>query len=301
MLTPLADRDAIDVEGLQRLVERMLAGGVSGLFLLGTTGEGPSLSYHLRRELVDRVCRLVDGRVPVLVGVTDTSFVESVNLAEEAVEAGAQAVVLAAPFYYPAGQQELLGYVRRIAAAMPLPVLLYNMPSHTKIAFQVDTVRRLLEVPNIVGLKDSSAEMIYFHRLLEVTGGRPDFSLLMGPEELLGEAILSGAHGGVAGGANLAPELYVGLYRAAARGDLECVRQLHARVMQLAQAIYSVATGGAGVTRGLKTALWCLGVCSDRPAEPFDRLGPERRETIRRRLAALEQEVLGRQVESPCE
>src|SRR6188472_4289312 len=93
IITPLIDRDTLDVAGLERLVEHMLAGGVHGIFALGTTGEAPSLSYRLRREMVERTCKLVGGRVPVLVGITDTSFVESVQLAQHAAAQGAKAVV----------------------------------------------------------------------------------------------------------------------------------------------------------------------------------------------------------------
>ena len=154
--------------------------------------------------------------MPVLVGVTDTSFVETVNLAAHAADAGAQAVVLAAPYYFPAGQPELLEYLEDIAGELPLPVFLYNMPSHTKLIFEPETVRRALDMPNIVGMKDSSAQMIYFHKLARsLAAERPDLSLLVGPEELLGEAVLLGRHGGVCGGANLFPRLYVELYEAA--------------------------------------------------------------------------------------
>src|SRR5947209_4451137 len=97
MVTPLRDRDALDVAGLERLVEHLLAGGVHGIFILGSTGEGPSLSHRLRQELIQRTCRLVAGRAPVMVGITDPAFVESVNLARAAAEAGAQALVLSAP------------------------------------------------------------------------------------------------------------------------------------------------------------------------------------------------------------
>ena len=97
LVTPLRDRDELDVPGLEKLVEHVLSGGVAGLFILGTTGEGPSLSYRLRGELVARVCRQVSGRVPVLVGITDTAFAESVNLARTAEKCGADAVVVAPP------------------------------------------------------------------------------------------------------------------------------------------------------------------------------------------------------------
>ena len=103
MVTPLLDRDTLDVAGLERLIEHILAGGVHGLFILGTTGETPSLSHRLRHELIERVCAQVRGRVPVLVGITDTSFVESVELGRKAAQVGAQALVLAPPYYFPAG------------------------------------------------------------------------------------------------------------------------------------------------------------------------------------------------------
>jgi len=94
LVTPLIDRDQLDIPGMKRLVEHVLGGGVHGLFILGTTGEAPSLSYHLRRQWIDMVCELVAGRVPVLVGITDTSFFESFSLAKYASQAGANAVVL---------------------------------------------------------------------------------------------------------------------------------------------------------------------------------------------------------------
>src|SRR5947209_3616044 len=103
LVTPLVDRDTLDYAGLQRLVKHVVGGGVHGIFLLGTTGEAPSLSYRLRRELITRVCELVEKRVPILVGITDTAFVESVALANHAAQAGASAVVLSTPYYFPAG------------------------------------------------------------------------------------------------------------------------------------------------------------------------------------------------------
>lgn len=121
LITPLSNRDRIDYAGLERLVVHVLCGGVNGHFVLGTTGEGPSLSYRLRRELIERVCRLVQERVPVFVGFTDTSFIESVDLAQTAVASGAAGVVLAAPYYFPVGQTELAGYVRICDGGMTEP------------------------------------------------------------------------------------------------------------------------------------------------------------------------------------
>ena len=287
MITPLADCDAVDQPGLERLVEHILAGGVHGLFILGTTGEGPSLSHALRHKLVEYVCDQVAGRAPVLVGVTDTSFIESVELAEHAYGAGAQAVVAAPPYYLPVGQPELLDYFTKLAGAVPLPLLLYNMPSCTKVAFDVDTVLACSRQENIIGLKDSSGDLDYFRSVRAAVARRPDFTLLVGPEELLAESVKLGSHGGISGGANLWPRLYVDLYEAAAAGDEERIARLHATVMQISNSIYKVGQHDSRIIKGIKASLNCLGVCSDEMAAPFQRFAEPEKERIRRHVAEL--------------
>jgi 2-dehydro-3-deoxy-D-pentonate aldolase len=283
MVTPLCDRDTLDVAGLERLIEHILAGGVHGLFILGTTGEGPSLSYRLRRELVERTCRQVAGRVPVLVGITDTAFVESVGLAQHAAQVGAEALVLAPPPYFPAGQSELREYVEHLTAALPLPLYLYNMPMMTKVIFAPQTIHRLLDQQRIIGVKDSSGDLAYFAQVLALARQRPDWSVLIGPEHLLAEAVARGGHGGVSGGANLCPRLFVDLYEAARRGDTASVAQLQEKVVKLGR-IYQVGRHASAVIKGLKCALSLLGICDDFLAEPFYRFDAQKRETVRQLL-----------------
>lgn len=281
LVTPLLGRDELDTEGLEKLIEHILNGGVHGLFVLGTTGEAPGLSYRLRRELIERTCRQVAGRVPVVVGITDTSFVESVNLACFSADSGASAVVLAPPYYFPAGQPELLEYIEHLVPELPLPLVLYNMPSHTKLVFAPDTVRRAMDIPEVIGLKDSSANMVYFHRLQLFLKERPDFALLVGPEELLGETVLLGGDGGVSGGANLFPRLYVRLYEAAVTGDRVRVEELHELVMQISSTIYSVGHYGSSFLKGIKCSLALEGICSDFIAEPFHRFKNSEKNQVR--------------------
>ena len=295
MVTPLTARDTLDIHGLERLIEHILGGGVQGLFILGTTGEAPSLSYKLRGELINRVCQLVRGRVPVLVGITDTAFVESVNLARAAAEAGAEALVLAPPYYFPAGQTELLEYLQHIAPELPLPVFLYNMPANTKLVFEPETVRRAMEIPNLVGLKDSSGNMIYFHHLIGLLTHRADWTLLIGPEQLLAEAVLAGGHGGICGGANICPRLYVELYQAAMAAQIEQVARLHRQVMRVAKGIYQVGRHNSAVIKGIKCALACLGICDDFMAEPFHRFRTDQRVQLTQHL-----QDLGITREHPC-
>ena len=288
IITPLRSRDELDITGLERLIEHVLAGGVHGIFVLGTTGEAPSLSYRLRRELIERTCRQVAGRVPVLVGITDTAFVEAVHLSQFAAEAGARALVLAPPYYFPNSQPELLEYVQHLAPELPLPLFLYNMPTHTKTIFEVETVRRAMDIPNIIGLKDSSANMVYFHQLIRLLPERPEWSLLIGPEELLAESVLLGGHGGVCGGANLRPRLYVDLYEAARARDFERAATLHAEVIHVSTTLYRVGRHSSAIIKGLKCALRELGICDDFMAEPFHRFREEERERVRKVLAELQ-------------
>ena len=288
MVTPLLDNDHLDVEGLERLVGRILSGGVHGLFLLGTTGEAPDLPYDVRRELVRRTSELVAGRVPILVGVTDTIFTESLKMAEFAKDCGAAGLVAAPPYYFAAGQPELIDYYTRLADAVPLPLYLYNMPSQVKVMIEVNTVVELAKHPNIVGLKDSSGNIGYFNACRYQLRNRSDFAILMGPEEAMGEAVLMGADGGVAGGANLFPKTFVDLYEAAVAKDVDRVRALQERVMRVSSLIYGIGHHNSSFVKGVKCALSLLGVCSDTLAAPREPFNVADRELVRQRLVELE-------------
>jgi dihydrodipicolinate synthase/N-acetylneuraminate lyase len=268
MVTPLLDRDTLDVAGLEKLIEHVIAGGVHGLFVLGTTGEAPSLSYRLRRELISRTCAQAGDRVPVLVGITDTAFVEAVNLAGCAAQAGAKAVVTSAPYYFPPGQPELLEFIERLVPEMPLPLFLYNIPSMTKARFEPDTLREVLGMEKIIGVKDSSGDLTYFTDVVELARARPDWSVLIGPEHLLVEAIKRGGHGGVNGGSLVQPALFAEIYEASSAADWGRLVDLQARLLQLGK-IYEVGHHASAVIKGLKCSLSLMGICRDAMAEPF--------------------------------
>ena len=287
VVTPLLDRDTLDVAGLERVLEHILTGGVSGLFLLGTTGEAQGLSYRLRREVIERACRQVAGRVPVLVGITDTAFVESVGLARLAADSGADAVVIAPPYYLPLGQPELQEYLDHLIADLPLPLFLYNFPALTKITIEPETVRRAMDHPRVVGIKDSSGSMMYFKHLTGLAKSRTDWTVLIGPEELLADAVFAGGHGGVNGGANVFPRLYTELHRAAAAGDLARTRDLQDRVLRISAALYTVGRHPSAIVKGLKCALSCLGLCGDAMAEPFHHFCATERQRVEQVLPEL--------------
>lgn len=292
LVTPLLDNDTLDVEGLERLINRVIDGGVHGLFILGTTGEFASLSYKLREELIKLTVTFVDGRVPVLVGISDSAFTESLNLANKAAHYGADAVVITPPYYFEASQPELLEYLTRIMKHMPLPLFIYNMPVHTKVTFAPETVRLAADIPGIIGMKDSSANLSYFNRINYLLKDRPDFTFMVGPEELTSQFVLMGGHGGVNGGANMFPKLYVDLFNASVEKDFDKILPLQEKVMHISSAIYNVGKYGSSYLKGLKCALSVLGVCSDFMAEPFHKFNTPERNEIIKALEAINYKVL---------
>ncbi len=202
-------------------------------------------------------------------------------------ECGASAVVSAPPYYFAPGQPELAEFYEDLIPQLPLPIFLYNMPSHTKVNFAPATIQCIARNPQVVGFKDSSANAVYFQSVMYAMKDRPDFAMLVGPEEITAECVLLGGHGGINGGANMFPELYVDLYNAALARDMETVSRLQPLVMQISSSIYTVGQHGSSYLKGLKCALSLLGVCDDFVAAPFHRFNAPEREKIRKALEAL--------------
>ncbi len=287
LVTPLLDNDNLDIEGLERLIEHVIAGGVHGVFILGTTGEAQSLSYKLRVEMIKQTSHLLKGRAPLLVGISDTSISDSLSLSQAASEAGADAVVSAPPYYYATGQPELVEFYEALIAKLELPLYLYNMPTHTKVTFSVETIKRLAENEKVIGFKDSSANGAYLQSVIFAMRHRKDFSIFVGPEEMTAESVMMGASGGVNGGANLFPKLYVDLYNAAKAMDIEQVRLLQQKVMQVCATIYSNGKYGSSYLKGLKAGLSILGICSDFLASPFNKFDDIHKENIRKAIVEI--------------
>ena len=288
LVTPLINNETLDVESLERLIEHLIEGGVHGLFVLGTTGEEQSLSYDVRKQMIKEACRINRGRLPLLACITDTSIEESVRLARKAADYGADGVVSAPPYYFATGQPELAQFYEELVPQLPLPVFLYNMPSHVKVSFAPDTVARIARNEQVVGFKDSSANTVYFQSVMYKMQQRPDFAMLVGPEEITGECVLLGAQGGINGGANMFPELYVAMYDAASARDINRVLDLQQLIMQISTTIYTVGKHGSSYLKGLKCALSLLGIINDDfVASPFYKFETPERDKIRQALDAL--------------
>ena len=162
------------------------------------------------------------------------------------------------------------------------------MPSHVKVSFAPDTVARIAKNEQVVGFKDSSANAVYFQSVMYKMQHRKDFAMLVGPEEITGECVLLGAQGGINGGANMFPELYVAMYDAASARDINRVLDLQQLIMQISTTIYTVGKHGSSYLKGLKCALSLLGIINDDfVASPFYKFEAPEREKIRQALDAL--------------
>ena len=287
LVTPLLENKALDSMGLNNLIEYLLEGGVHGIFLLGTNGEGPSLGYGLRKQLVSEACEIVQGRVPVLVGITDTSFEAALEIAHHSKEAGADALVVAPPFYFPISEQEMIEYLGELAPLLPLPFLLYNIPSCTKLHLGVDAVRKAKNL-GAIGVKDSSGDIASLHEIIEEFKNEPDFSVIVGNELFLSDTIVRGAHGAVAGGANFFPRLFVELYDACLKKDANGIDELSNQVLKIDETIYNVENSPTRSMKAIKCALSIMGICGDHMAPPLGQLDTAQRTKVRNHLQAFD-------------
>ena len=280
MITPLTENGELDKKGLENLINHLISGGVHGIFILGTNGEAPSLSYALRKELITETCNLVAKRIPILVGITDTSFEGSIEIAEHSKEAGADAVVIAPPYYMPISQTEMVEYLEYLVPKLPLPFMMYNMPSCTKMHMTIDTIKRSKEL-GAIGVKDSSGDVGYFYSLIEEFKDSPEFSLITGTEMFLPETIIYGGHGAVAGGANFYPRLFVDLYDASVANDSETIAKLREKVMKIYKTVYTIGKYTSRYTKATKTSLSVMGICEDNMAFPLRKFEAEERQKIK--------------------
>jgi len=259
LVTPLSRDEEVDTAAAAKVVEHVLAGGVHGVFILGTMGEGAALDDARREAMARAAAKAVAGRVPLIAGVIEMSTSRAVATARVLARTGVDALVVMAPCYFRhPDQAELLAHFRAVVEATDLPVVIYDNPHATKNALSVESVLALAEHPRVVALKDSTGDISHFAQLARRFAGG-DFALFQGNETQLDAAMLLGARGLVVGMANLTPGLVVELYECGRRGDREHAGQLQERLLRLQQGLYYLRPNG--FLQGMKTALSLLGLC----------------------------------------
>lgn len=286
LVTPLKNYGRIDHHGLKNLLEYLLSGGVHGIFILGTTGEGPSLSIQVRKELIRETGKILNHRIPFLVGITDTSIEASIELCQYAAEHGADAVVVAPPYYFPLNSSEVIHYFRKLKPELPLPFYLYNIPSHTKISLTLETIQEIKDI-GASGVKDSSGDLLFLQTVIERFKEDQEFSVFTGTELFLPETLMAGGHGAIAGGANIFPELFVRFYEASLNNDLSTINHLREKVLQLYTNLYKVSNSPSGVTLGIKCTLEIMGFIEGNYAPPLVNLTRDQKARIKAYISRI--------------
>lgn len=285
VVTPLTKDGKLDKESYKRHLERMIAAGVDGLFVLGSSSEVAFLTDQMRREVLKTAVEIVDHRVPVLGGCIDTETMRVIEHAKEAKELGVDAIVATAPFYALGGLAEIERHFRLIHQAIDLPLFAYDIPVCVHVKLPVDLIIRLGKDGVLSGVKDSSGDDVSFRFLCQENRdyGHP-LTLLTGHEVVVDGAYMSGADGCVPGLGNVDPEGYVRQWRAYQNGDWETVRKEQdylARLMRITAVPSGIQGYGAGVG-GFKTALQLLGVFNtNQVTEPVKALEEENVERVR--------------------
>jgi 4-hydroxy-tetrahydrodipicolinate synthase len=233
IVTPMQEGGALDLAALDRLIEFHVANGTSGIVVVGTTGESPTVDFDEHCLLIKAAVDAARGRVPVIAGTGANSTSEAIELTRYAKEAGATSGLSVVPYYNKPTQEGLYRHFRAIAEAVDLPVILYNVPGRTAADLATDTVLRLAEVPGIAGIKDATSDMTRHIELLRRLPEGRGFALYSGNDDTALPYILLGGHGVISVTANVAPRLMADMCRAAQAGDLATARRLNNRLMPL--------------------------------------------------------------------
>jgi 4-hydroxy-tetrahydrodipicolinate synthase len=263
LATPFAPDGQIDTNALRGLVDRSIDGGVQGVVACGSTGEFAAMSSTERRLVVETVIDQAAGRVPVVAQTGATSTAEAVELSRHAQAAGASVLMVVAPYYEPLTLDETVDYLRTVAGAVDVPIMLYNLPAATGVNLSPETIGQLAhDVENIQYIKDTSADMAQAGKLVHTYGDV--VATFVGWDSLMLAALTEGAAGVMAGTANVMPAQLVSIYRAICDGELERAQSEWVAIYPLMDAIMS-----APFIPAIKTALNALGFPAGSPRKPL--------------------------------
>ncbi len=285
IVTPMQPDGSLDLPALGRLIDFHVANGTSGIVIVGTTGESPTVDYDEHCLLIRTAVEKAAGRVPVIAGTGANSTREAIELTEYARSVGVAACLSVVPYYNKPTQEGLYRHFRAIAEQVDVPVVLYNVPGRTVADLGTDTVLRLAEVPGIVGIKDATSDMTRHIELIRRLKGRP-FALFSGNDDTALPYILLGGHGVISVTANVAPRLMADLCRAALAGDIKAARAFNDRLMPLNTRLFVEAN-----PIPVKWALAEMGLIEPALRLQLSPLSAQHHETVR--AAMRESGVLG--------
>jgi 4-hydroxy-tetrahydrodipicolinate synthase len=277
LLTPFS-RGRVDEKAFQHFVDWQIKQGTNGVVPVGTTGESPTLSHDEHMRVVELCIEAVDRRVPVIAGTGSNSTDEAISLTRHAKQAGADAALVVTPYYNKPTQEGLYRHYKAIAEAVDLAIIIYNIPGRCVVDMTVETMARLAKLPNIVGVKDATNDLVRPLKTRLAIG--PEFCLLSGEDATITAFLAQGGHGCISVTANVAPRLCAQMHEAWQKGDLATVWKIRDRLMPLHDAMFT-ETSPAPV----KYAASLLGLSTPDVRLPLAPCSPAAQEKVR---AALE-------------
>jgi 4-hydroxy-tetrahydrodipicolinate synthase len=282
LVTPLRG-DALDEEALRRLVDEQIASGVDGLVPVGTTGESPTLTNEEHLRVIQLVVEATKKRVPVIAGTGSNSTRETIEMSAAARKVGADGLLLVTPYYNRPGQEHLYRHFKAVVEAVPLPSVLYNVPGRTACDLLPETIVRLAELPQVVGVKEATGSALRASQVLAQLGSKNDqVALLSGDDATAFPLFALGARGVISVVSNVAPKQMSAMWDAAAAGDWKKARELHYRLLPLGEGLFVEAN-----PIPVKTAMAMMGRIADEIRPPLYPLAPQHRDKLRAQLQEL--------------
>ncbi len=267
LITPFAN-GKVDEKAFQSIVQWQIDQGSNAVVPCGTTGESPTLSHEEDMRVTSLCVEVAKGKVPVIAGTGSNNTAEAILLTRHARQAGADAALVVTPYYNKPTQEGLYQHYKAINDAVDIPIVIYNIPGRCLVDMSVETMARLAELPNIVGVKDATADLARPARTKRAMGA--DFTQLSGEDATVVPFLAQGGHGCISVTANVAPRLCADLHAAWRKGDLATVAAINDRLMPLHEALF-VETSPAPI----KYAASLLGLCENRVRLPMIAVKPE--------------------------
>ena len=270
MVTPVTPNGFLDKPAVERIIKSFVNAGVSPL-LMGTTGEGNSVSTIDGQELIETAVKAAQGKITIYAGLTGNCFIEQLKQAGYYSASGADVIVATLPSYYSLTPEQMENYYLRLADSIKGPLMLYNIAATTHMSIPVDVVQRLADHPNIVGLKDSERDMERMEKCIAIAKNRDDFAYFCGWAAQSAKSLELGGNGIVPSTGNFVPGMFQDLYKAAIAGDMETAYRLQDETNEIAKIYQANRTLGQSLT-ALKVMMQTRGLCTPDMLMPLTRL-----------------------------
>jgi len=275
MLTPFTEKGGVDHAGIKENVDFLIENGVTHILCLGSTGEVATLTREECTRVIETTVKATNGRVPVMAGTGAPGTTEVIERTKESISAGADSVLIVTPFYEIPTQDGLYKHYATIAETVNIPICLYNIPPHTQVEIEPQTLLKLAEFDNIVALKDSSGNLSYFAEVIRLVGDK--IAILSGGDDIILPCFALGCPGAILALANIAPRMLVDIYTAVQKKEMEKAKSLYFQLLPIARAISAAQNFPAPI----KEAVNMLGRPAGPTRSPITQVSQQEKELIR--------------------